>query len=63
MVLMSLISDVPEEVNIQLKRRDFIQRKLIDRVPDEDSEGEEAINKIDVHDAFQSLTRLETYPR
>ena len=32
---MAAIPDVPEEIDIQLQRTDFIERKLIDRVPDE----------------------------
>jgi hypothetical protein len=31
---MVAIPDVPEEMSIQLKRAEFIKRKLIDRIPD-----------------------------
>jgi hypothetical protein len=31
---MVAIPDIPEEMNIQLKRAEFINRKLIHRIPD-----------------------------
>lgn len=31
-----MIPDVPEEVEIQIKRQEFISAKLIDRIPDEE---------------------------
>jgi hypothetical protein len=34
---MAAIPDVPEEMSIQLRRTAFIQRKLIDKIPDADS--------------------------
>jgi hypothetical protein len=36
MVIMEAIPDVPEEIDIQLKRTEFIVDKLIDKVEDED---------------------------
>lgn len=32
---MAIIPDIPEEVDIQLQRTEYISRKLIDRVEDE----------------------------
>lgn len=33
---MAIIPDIPEEIDIQLQRTEFIVRKLIDKVADED---------------------------
>ena len=38
---MAVIPDVPEEIDIQLDRTDFITRKLIDKVADDDDEDVE----------------------
>ncbi len=35
---MAIIPDIPEEIDIQLQRTEFITRKLIDKVADEDDE-------------------------
>jgi len=40
---MVAIPDVPEEINIQLQRTAFIQRKLIDRIPDETYTGDKQV--------------------
>ena len=34
--IMAIIPDIPEEIDIQQQRSDFIVRKLIDKVADED---------------------------
>ena len=36
--IMAIIPDIPEEIDIQLQRTEFITRKLIDKVADEDDE-------------------------
>jgi hypothetical protein len=36
---MVVIPDVPEEIGIQKQRTAFIQRKLIDKIPDETFDG------------------------
>lgn len=35
---MAVIPDVPEEIDIQLQRKEFIVRKLIDKVEDDNNE-------------------------
>jgi hypothetical protein len=52
--IMELIPDTPEAVEIQLARQEFICRKLIDRVADDDDK--------DVEGADAPLQILE-YPR
>lgn len=53
MIIMAVIPDVPEEIDIQLQRTDFIVDKLIDKVGDDD-DSEYVGENADV--AFQ------TYP-
>lgn len=38
MFIMAIIPDVPEEIEIQLQRTEFITKKLIDRVSDDNDE-------------------------
>ena len=48
-IIMEAIPDVPEEIDIQLQRIEFIQRKLIDKVADdhdEDVRGEDQDNIV-----------------
>lgn len=45
MLIMEAIPDIPEEIEIQLLRSEFISRKLIDKVADdvsEDAQGQDA---------------------
>ena len=52
MIIMEAIPDCPEEIDIQLQRTEFIERKLIDRVADDEDEdlvGQEAELPIHKH--------------
>jgi hypothetical protein len=52
MIIMEAIPDIPEEIDIQLQRTEFIERKLIDKVGDDhddDVVGEEASLEIHLH--------------
>jgi hypothetical protein len=52
MIIMEAIPDIPEEIDIQLQRTEFIERKLIDKVGDDhddDVVGEEASLEIHPH--------------
>lgn len=40
---MVAIPDVPEEISIQQQRTAFLQRKLIDRIPDEAHAGDKHV--------------------
>eukprot|EP01039_Chlorochromonas_danica_P004477 gene4477-4905_t len=53
MIIMAVIPDVPEEIDIQLERRDFIVSKLIDKVEDEDDS--------DIMGVEEEI-KLQTYP-
>ncbi len=50
---MALIPDVPEEIDIQLSRTEFITSKLIDKVADDDT--------TDIHGA-DSPIEFQSYP-
>lgn len=43
--IMAIIPDIPEEIEIQIERQDFIVRKLIDKVADDNDEDVEGCDK------------------
>ncbi len=59
---MSLIPDVPEEVNIQLKRKDFIVKKLIYQHPDADDDDDDDVASEKIDPSYD-IAQLEKYPR
>ena len=62
MIIMEAIPDCPEEIDIQLQRTEFIERKLIDRVADDEDEdlvGQEA--ELPIHKHHVSGGSSSTY--
>jgi hypothetical protein len=43
---MEVIPDVPEHIAIQLERTEFIRRKLIDRVADDNEADEVGVDRV-----------------
>jgi hypothetical protein len=62
MLIMEAIPDVPEEIDIQLMRTEFISRKLIDKVGDDVNE-DVALQSADlvVHKHHYSGSGAATY--
>ena len=63
-IIMEAIPDVPEEIEIQLQREEFIVRKLIDKVGDELNDDVRGVDApLEIHKlAFGHGTQSQTSP-
>lgn len=65
--LMAIIPDVPEDVEIQMARSEFLSKKIIDMVPDDEGREIESENREDIliHDSypFSGLPASESMKR